>query len=107
MSISEILKKVSRNESLKIITVDVFESPLGEIVTAADDDLLYMVVFSDSKNTEKQFHAIAEEMSCKYVLGQNKILNNFKCETHDYFNGKLRKFTTPIKLFGTEFQKVS
>lgn len=106
MTILDILKKCSKNDTHITISVDTFESPLGEIVAAADDDLLYIIVFSDSKNIEKQFHAVADEISCKFVLGQNEILKSFKCEIHDYFDGKLRKFTTPIKLLGTDFQKV-
>ncbi|VVC86625.1 unnamed protein product, partial [Leptidea sinapis] len=72
---------------------------------AADDEYLYAVCFEDTKNMDKIFKNIAESSSCNFVHEQNKTLKQFHSELTDYFNGKLKKFLTPIKTTGSEFQK--
>ncbi|XP_032517420.2 methylated-DNA--protein-cysteine methyltransferase [Danaus plexippus] len=104
MEFSELLTKFSQN-SKKSICILRFDSPIGKIVAAGDDNFLYVVVFEDSKNFEKELRVIADNLSCSFVEKKSKILEQFECEIKDYFDGNLRKFTVPIKTFGTDFQK--
>ncbi|CAH2096063.1 unnamed protein product [Euphydryas editha] len=75
------------------------------MIASADDDFLYMVMFEDSKNIEKTFHIRAMQLSCYFLEEKNKLLNQFENEVKDYFEGKLHRFSIPIKTFGSEFQK--
>lgn len=105
MALAEILKKFSNNGTQKVF-VDTFDSPVGKLVAAADEDFLYILSFVDSKNMEKMFQTFAKELFCEFIEGQNKMLKKLWCEIQDYFDGKLVRFTVPIKFFGSEFQKV-
>ncbi|CAH0715424.1 unnamed protein product, partial [Brenthis ino] len=104
MALAEILRKFSNNGTQKVF-VDTFDSPIGKVVAVADEDFLYILSFVDSKNIEKMFQIIAKELFCKFIEGQNKMLKKIWCEIQDYFDGKLARFTVPIKFFGSEFQK--
>lgn len=106
MSLSIIISKFSNNSGASVC-VYCYESPVGKVITAADDDFLYILTFEDSKNFEKSFESLAKELSCKIIENENKVLKKFKEELSDYFGGKLKNFTVPIKTFGSDFQKVS
>lgn len=105
MGISETLKKYSKAGNNKVF-VHSFEIPLGKMIAGADDDFLYFVIFEDSKNIENTFEMIAAKLNCSFLEEKNKLLNQFENEVKDYFEGKLKKFTVPIKTFGSQFQKV-
>ncbi|XP_045448032.1 methylated-DNA--protein-cysteine methyltransferase, inducible [Melitaea cinxia] len=104
MGISETLKKYSKAGNNKVF-VHSFEIPLGKMIAGADDDFLYFVIFEDSKNIENTFEMIAAKLNCSFLEEKNKLLNQFENEVKDYFEGKLKKFTVPIKTFGSQFQK--
>nr|XP_021185543.2 methylated-DNA--protein-cysteine methyltransferase, inducible [Helicoverpa armigera] len=104
MSLYKILAKFSKN-SVSTVYVNNFESPVGQVTAAADDDFLYIVTFEDSKNFEKHFDTLAKELSCKYIESKNKVLEKFEKEFTDYIDGKLKNFTVPIKTHGSDFQK--
>ena len=105
MSLSNKVKKLS-NSSGDSVYVCTYESPVGKVITAADDDFLYIVTFEDTRNYEISFELLAQELSCKFIEAENKVLQSFKEQLSDYFSGKLKKFTVPIKTFGSNFQKV-
>lgn len=105
MRLSEILKTYSKDGNL--VNVSSFESPVGKIIAAADQEFLYLVCFEDSKNLEKMIKTISDKLTCEFVEKKNKILKMFEHEIQEYFDGRLKKFSLPIKIFGSEFQKVS
>lgn len=105
MSVAKIISKFSKN-STTTVYVQTFESPVGKAIAAADDDFLYIVTFEDSRNYESHFEILTKQLSCKFVEYKNKLLQKFEEELSAYFEGKLKKFSIPIKTFGSEFQKV-
>ncbi|XP_072949351.1 methylated-DNA--protein-cysteine methyltransferase [Epargyreus clarus] len=104
MVLSSILKKYSKKSSVEVY-VTTIDTTLGKLVAAADEDFIYMVSFEDSKNMEKYIQTISEQLSCTFVEDTNKLLQNFESELKDYLEGNLKKFTVPIKMFGSDFQK--
>lgn len=99
-------KTSSTSSTVTTVYVASFQYEIGTIVAAGDDQFLYIVVFKDSKNIRDIFEKIAKELSCEFISKKNNLLQNFEEELEEYFSGKLKKFTTPIKTFGTDFQKV-
>lgn len=72
-----------------MIFYDKFSTPVGIILLEADEEVLLSIGFGDN---EKE-------------MNPNKITALAKDELLRYFDGKLRNFTVPYKLNGTEFQK--
>jgi methylated-DNA-[protein]-cysteine S-methyltransferase len=60
---------------------------IGNITLVADDDALLEIKFSKSIYKDK-----------------STVLDLAEAELIQYFEGKIKKFKTPIKLIGTEFQ---
>lgn len=67
------------------------QTPIGTLTAIADDYFLCKLLF-------------IEQSPVKIEFGQNQIILKLKQELNDYFNGKLRKFTIPIKQNGSEFE---
>lgn len=99
------LEKYS-NKSSKIVYVTAIESPIGEVVAAADEEYLYTVIFKDSKALDKTFKILSEVLSFNFKQQKNDVLKQFEEELKSYLSGNLKKFTIPIKTYGSEFQKV-
>ncbi|KAM3965301.1 methylated-DNA--protein-cysteine methyltransferase-like [Aphomia sociella] len=87
------------------MSITTIETPIGKVIAAGDDDFLYMISFEDSKNLEKKLQILSENYSCNFVEGTNKVLEKFKYEFSEYFEGNLKNFTLPLKTVGSEFQK--
>ena len=69
----------------------IIESPLGLLLLRADEEALYSIEFVQKKS--------------KINNKTNRILDLIESELELYFAGKLKRFSTPVKFLGTEFQK--
>ena len=75
-----------------------YQSPLGEILLAADNIGLTGLWFYGQKYFALHLDESHEEKTCP-VLGQAKIWLDL------YFSGQKPDFSVPLHLRGTEFQK--
>lgn len=108
MTLSKILTKYSKNNRHEVtLSVSLYDTPIGKVCAAADDNFLYTVVVEDSKGSEKSFQILSEKLKCNFVENINKILKTLGYEIEAYFRGNLKKFSLPIKTFGSDFQQVS
>lgn len=80
-----------------LITKAVIPTPLGEIIAHSDNKKLILVQFSNHKS-------LSSNEMIKY--GETKPLIDLKIQIDDYFAGSLTKFTVPLDLSGTTFQKM-
>ncbi|CAG4971521.1 unnamed protein product [Colias eurytheme] len=104
MHLSSLIENYSINSG-NIVNVTEFDSPVGKVIAAGDAEFIYFVCFEDSKNLDKIFKTVSEELSCTFKEGKNKLLEIVENELRQYFAGELKKFTVPIKTFGSDFQK--
>lgn len=94
----------------KIIRLDICscETPIGNVVAAADNKYVYLVCFEDATKLESRLKFLSKELNCDFVLNENnKILQQFRKQLLKYFDGNLVNFTIPIKTYGSPFQQVS
>lgn len=103
----ELLSKYSKKQPNCNIIVSTCETPIGKIIAGADNSYLYFVSFENSSKLDSILNFLSNELTCVFIDGENSILRSFKQELEDYFSGNLTKFNSPIKTFGSEFQKVS
>ncbi|XP_053609732.1 methylated-DNA--protein-cysteine methyltransferase [Plodia interpunctella] len=104
MNLSSILDKYSK-DSDKIVYMRVYDTPVGNLIAAGDEKYLYMLVSIDSKNFEKHFKVVSEQLTCHFVEGSTKVLDTLNDEITAYFDGKLKIFSVPMQTFGSDFQK--
>ena len=82
-----------------MVTVKHYESPLGEILLAADETGLIGLWFMGQKY-------FARTLPKTYRTGDSPILDSASKWLSIYFSGNIPSFTPPLHLIGTEFQTV-
>jgi AraC family transcriptional regulator, regulatory protein of adaptative response / methylated-DNA-[protein]-cysteine methyltransferase len=86
------------------IVVSWLESPLGPIVSAANDRGIVLLEFTDRRMLETQFSTLKKLFSYAIVPGENEHLTSVKKELDSYFTGELRQFSVPLVYPGSPFQ---
>jgi AraC family transcriptional regulator of adaptative response/methylated-DNA-[protein]-cysteine methyltransferase len=92
------------SRDLDRIVVSWLESPLGPIVTAANDQGICLLEFTDRRMLETQFDTLKRLFSCAIVPGENEHLTKLRTELNSYFAGELRQFSIPLVYPGSPFQ---
>lgn len=80
-------------------------TPLGPMLAAADDDLLYLLEFLDRRMLPSQFRRIARALGCVFAPGSSRVLTETHRQLEAYFDGRLTAFELPLRTPGTEFQE--
>jgi AraC family transcriptional regulator, regulatory protein of adaptative response / methylated-DNA-[protein]-cysteine methyltransferase len=86
------------------IVVSWLESPLGPIVSAANDRGIVLLEFTDRRMLETQFSTLKKLFSSAIVPGENEHLTALKKDLDLYFTGELRQFSAPLVYPGSPFQ---
>jgi AraC family transcriptional regulator, regulatory protein of adaptative response / methylated-DNA-[protein]-cysteine methyltransferase len=87
---------------LKIMQLD---SPLGHMVSIADESALYLLEFGERRNLQREIERLQQRMNASIISGLNAPLESIEKELTLYFAGKLSEFKTPLKYFGSPFQQ--
>lgn len=66
------------------------DSPVGLLTLRAEDGALTAILFGDQRTG---------------LPGSDQVLDQAEAELKEYFAGERKKFTVPVRLTGTEFQK--
>jgi AraC family transcriptional regulator of adaptative response/methylated-DNA-[protein]-cysteine methyltransferase len=80
-------------------------TPLGAMIAIADDKYLYFLEFADWRGLKKEIDKLKHETKCEITIGSNGPIKSITQELKEYFQGKLKKFKTPIRELGTPFQQ--
>lgn len=79
------------------------DTPLGPMIAIADQEALVLLEFVSRRGLEKEIEKLRQKGAI--LPGNNQHLQLIQKELSAYFKGKLVQFTTPIKVFGTPFQR--
>lgn len=89
----------------KILKASVFETPLGDMIAIAEENVLYLLDFDERRNLKEGIKKLASVMKAVIAPGASPILTQIQQEVTAYFEGDLTAFQTPFQLFGTPFQQ--
>lgn len=92
------------SHDLDRIVVSWVESPMGPLVTAANDRGVCLLEFTDRRRLETQFNTLKKLFSSAIVPGENEHLSNLRKELQAYFEGRLQQFSVPLVYPGSPFQ---
>lgn len=84
-------------------SISKLSSPIGELNFICSKRYLLFVTFG--KLTFKQWYRFRDMYLTNEFKGTYPLSNKVKKQLNEYFNNKRTKFSIPIKLFGTDFQK--
>lgn len=98
-------KPPGKSKSSNCIVAAWIESPTGPLVTAATDEGICLLEFSDRRMLDAQFTTLRKLFKSPIVPGENKHIDLLKKELKKYFEGALKQFTVPIIFPGSQFQQ--
>lgn len=80
-------------------------SPLGAMAAAANSRGVYLLEFIENNSAKKNLLNIDKKVNLSGTEQENPHLILLKNELDAYFKGTLKKFTIPLDLQGSDFQK--
>lgn len=93
------------SENYKLLRSFEFATPLGQMLAISDDEVLYFLGFTDTHNIGSAIEKLRISLNADIITSQTPFLSLVEEQIKAYFDGKLTKFTVPIELIGTPFQK--
>lgn len=84
---------------------EIMKTPLGEIICVCDESYVYLLQFGDYHTNKKDIDILTQLLNKEIVERQTELMQRVKLELQLYFSKKLEKFSIPIYLIGTDFQK--
>jgi len=95
----------STSGAKNLITVTRILSPLGPLFAGATDEGICLLEFTDRRMLETQIARLRYHLRAEFVPGTNKHFDTLDLQLKEYFDRKRKKFTLPLVLPGTDFQK--
>ena len=89
----------------KIINIQYYFSPCGELVLASYADKLCLCDWSNNPCAERNKRRIERYLNASFKIETTSILEETKRQLDEYFSGNRKAFTIPLLLVGTDFQQ--
>jgi AraC family transcriptional regulator of adaptative response/methylated-DNA-[protein]-cysteine methyltransferase len=96
------MKSVKKRGTIYISEIS---TPIGNMVAGASGDGLHFLEFTDTKDHSARRKLNDKFSGTDFIEGENDQMVKLKKELGDYFEGNCKKFSVPLVLSGTEFQK--
>jgi AraC family transcriptional regulator of adaptative response/methylated-DNA-[protein]-cysteine methyltransferase len=80
-------------------------TPLGPMIAGATDEGLCLLEFTDRRMLERQLSILGRRFQLPLAPGHHAHLRQVKDEMACYFRGELQRFSVPLKVVGSEFQR--
>ncbi len=87
------------------ISIQYFQTPVGEMILGAYDNRLCMADWRYRKGRERIDRRVQKALDAIFVEEENEILELAKEELEAYFKGLRQTFDIPLVWVGTAFQK--
>jgi AraC family transcriptional regulator of adaptative response/methylated-DNA-[protein]-cysteine methyltransferase len=89
----------------KILQASWISTPLGPMITIADNNFLYFLEFINSHKLRFKIEKFISKINTKIIFNDSTLINLIKTEIDLYFDRKLKQFSTPIFFYGSAFQQ--
>lgn len=93
------------DKHLNVLKASWLDTQLGPMIAISDDQALYLLEFAERRGLEREIERLRLKLKAAIVPGMTDAIQSIQTELKAYFDGKLTKFTTPIHLLGSPFQK--
>lgn len=87
-----------------VLTAAIIDTPIGELYTVGNEKHIYLLQVLRTDSMRSSLQRVTDQTKSYVKSGRTKPIDLLERELNDYFNGTLEVFTTPIQLFGTDFQ---
>lgn len=93
-------------ETTNSLKISYFDTLLGQVAAISDEEFLYLLEFVDRTGFDRQMKRLESRAKTSIISGSTGIIASIESELKAYFARSLKEFKTPLKLFGTNFQKL-
>lgn len=95
----------TKSSHQNIITTTRILTPLGPMLAGATDEGLCLLEFIDRRMIETQVERLKKSLKAEFIPGNNDHFDLLNQEIEAYFDSSLQKFTVPLVIPGTPFQR--
>lgn len=88
-----------------ILQASLLDTPLGSMVAVADESKLHFLEFVEHEDFETEIEHRRQTTTITIIPGRTHPIAMIERELDQYFNRKLKHFSTPLFLYGTPFQQ--
>lgn len=99
------LLRQRRPEYRAELSAATLQTPLGQMLAVFSDQGLCLLEFPERKMTESILRAVQKAFQANFVWRTTEAGLELQRELNLYFAGRLKKFSTPLDLVGTPFQR--
>jgi AraC family transcriptional regulator of adaptative response/methylated-DNA-[protein]-cysteine methyltransferase len=92
-------------EQIKSLYAKWIDTPLGAMIAFAGDKGIYLLEFVDRRGLENEIVLLRKRTKNVIVPGTNEHLEKLTAELKNYFEGNSLKFTVPVIVTGSDFEK--
>ncbi|MDI9819334.1 MULTISPECIES: bifunctional transcriptional activator/DNA repair enzyme AdaA [unclassified Legionella] len=92
------------NKQAVILRAAWIDTALGPMIAIADDERLYLLEFVMRRGLEREVERLRSR-GFAIIPGYTAPLTSIEVELKAYFEGRLKAFKTPYRLFGSPFQQ--
>jgi AraC family transcriptional regulator of adaptative response/methylated-DNA-[protein]-cysteine methyltransferase len=89
----------------RVVRVHRILTPLGPMLAGATEEALCLLEFVDRRMLATQIGRLARALDCAFVPGTNDVIDRVERDLSAYFDGSLTRFSIPLELPGTPFQR--
>lgn len=94
-----------KSKAQRVIDLQRIETPIGTMYAAATEEGICMLEFTDRKMLETELKDLSKSLNANIIQGNNPHFQLLSSQLVEYFEGKRKKFTVPLHLVGSDFQK--
>lgn len=94
-----------KNSDAEPLLIEWIDTPLGPMIAICDETHLHLLEFTNRHRMQRQIERISKRRKRAIVPGRTPVTGQIEDEMQSYFAGTLKRFETPMKLTGTDFQK--
>jgi AraC family transcriptional regulator of adaptative response/methylated-DNA-[protein]-cysteine methyltransferase len=96
---------VNHQECSNILRASWLDTRLGPMIAIADEKALYLLEFLDRRGLEREIDRLRRKTDSAIIPGKTQPILSIEGELDQYFEGKLKQFTTPLFWLGSPFQR--
>jgi AraC family transcriptional regulator of adaptative response/methylated-DNA-[protein]-cysteine methyltransferase len=93
-------------QSKQVIYTTTIETPMGIMIAGATEQGICLLEFTERAILPREFTDLKKLLNAEIIEGENEHFTLLRKELKDYFEGNLKKFTVPLVIVGTSFQKL-
>ncbi|MWV46317.1 methylated-DNA--[protein]-cysteine S-methyltransferase [Paenibacillus sp. HJL G12] len=92
-------------EGSNVLKASWIDTRLGPMMAIGDEQSLYLLEFVDRRGLEREVERLRQRTKSAIIPGMTEPIRSIERELTLYFDGKLSRFTSPLMMIGSPFQK--